>query len=408
MNSKPVTEAPTPQVGASSPYQKFDRYTMITLYSVTPLAPLMSAMLLSNATAYSWATIPHVVALLVTVVLCALVLRHSVLPDEARLPWPRLLVAAFFAAGLAAAGFGAFAAPPTGDSGIDVPTSLVLISLTTLAFGFSPAIPWRRTFWCAVAVAAPTTAVWLWLHPGLFATGRWVPTTVTSLLVTFGILMSGAMAAWTLKLMREQAELTVVRSELAVAEERLRFSRDLHDIFGRTLTAVAVKSDLAAELATAGQVERATSEMREVHDLADQGLREVRDVVAGYRAVDLGAELKGARAMLTAAGIHVRLIGDAAGIGPGAAEALAWAVREGATNVVHHSDARTCTIKLAGGDGVAEVTITNDGVGDRPPRPGGGGLDGLRARLGRLGGGVETSRERDTFTLTARVPEETA
>lgn len=407
MNRQPVPEASTPQVGASSPYQKFDRYTMVTLYAVTPLAPLTSAMLLSNATAYTWATAAHVVAILATTVLCVLVLRHAVRPDDARRPWPRTLVAAFVAAGLAAAGFGALAAPPTGDSGIDVPTALVLVSLTTLAFGFSPAIAWRRTFWCAVAVAAPTTAAWLWLHPGLFSTGRWVPTTISALLVTFGILMSGAMAAWTLRLMREQAELTVVRSELAVAEERLRFSRDLHDIFGRTLTAVAVKSDLAAELATAGQVERATSEMREVHELADQGLREVREVVAGYRAVDLGAELKGARSMLSAAGIRVRLIGDAEGIGTGAAEALAWAVREGATNVVHHSDARNCTIALTADDGAATVTVTNDGVTRTTPRPGGGGLDGLRVRLGRLGGTVETSRDRDTFTLSARVPEET-
>lgn len=408
MAAGPVDEAPTREVGASAPYLKFDRYTMVTLYLVTPLAPLMSAILLSNARAYTWLTIAHAVAIVVAAVLCALVLRASVRHGLDGRPWPRPVVAAFVLACLAAAGTGMLAAPPEGNAGLDIPASLVLVSLLTMAFGFSPAMPWRRTMLFGALISVATTLAWLVLHPGDVGNGRWFPVLFASLLVSWGLLLSGAMTTWMLRQMREQAELTVVRSELAVAEERLRFSRDLHDIFGRTLTAVAVKSDLAAELASAGHVERATAEMREVHDLADEGLREVREVVAGYRAVDLSAELKGARAMLTAAGIQVRLIGDAEGIGPRAAEALAWAVREGATNIVHHSDARRASITLATGDGAATVRITNDGVTPRPPRPGGGGIEGLRGRFRALGGSVDAALEGDTFTLTARVPEENA
>lgn len=408
MTRSPAVEAPANEAGASSPYRKFDTYTMVSLYVVPVMALPLSGILLTEASAYSWWTWAHLAALAVAAVSCAWVLRSAVRNRFQGTPWPRAAVAVFVASCLLAAGFGAFAAPPGGDSGLDIPSSLLLLSLVVLGFGFAPAMRWGHVAWCASAIAAATVLTWLLQHPGTLATGRWFPALFSSWLVTYGILMSGALASWTLKLMREQAELTVVRSELAVAEERLRFSRDLHDIFGRTLTAVAVKADLAAELATAGQVERATSEMREVHDLADEGLREVRDVVAGYRAVDLGAELKGARAMLSAAGIRVRLIGDGEGIGPRAAEALAWTVREGATNVVHHSDARNCTITLTTDDGAAQVRITNDGVTRSTPRPGGGGLDGLRGRLRRLDGTVETSLERDTFTLTVRVPEESA
>lgn len=399
-------EAPT-EVGASSPYLKFDRYTMVSMYLVPLMSLPLAGILLTGAESYSWFTIAHVAALLVAAVMCAWTLRFAVRRRFAGEPWPRVGLAVFVVSCLVAAAFGALAAPATPGTGLDLPSSLVLLSLVVLGFGFTPVMRWTQVAWHTTGIAVPTTLVWILQHLGELGNGRWFPTLFTSWLVTFGVLMSGALATWTLQLMREQAELTVVRSELAVAEERLRFSRDLHDIFGRTLTAVAVKSDLAAELAGAGQVERATSEMREVHELADEGLREVREVVAGYRAVDLGAELKGARSMLSAAGIRVRLIGDAEGIGTRAAEALAWAVREGATNVVHHSDARNCTISLATGDGAATVTVTNDGVTHTTPRPGGGGLEGLRGRLGRLRGTVETSLDRDTFTLTARVPEET-
>lgn len=408
MTTKPAAEAPTSEVGASAPYRRFDRYTMVSLYAIMPLAPLMSVFLLAGADAYSWHTAAHLVLICVAATICAFVVRAAILNSLDSRPWPRPLLGGFMVVCLLSAGFGAFAAPPWPEPGIDVPSGLVLISLLVLAFGFSPALPWRRSPWVALAVAVPTTLSWIALHPGESGSGRWVPVLISSGLVSLGLLLSGSLTSWMLRQMREQAELTVVRSELAVAEERLRFSRDLHDIFGRTLTAVAVKADLAAELATAGQVERATSEMREVHDLADEGLREVRDVVAGYRAVDLSAELKGARAMLSAAGIQVRLIGDAAGIGPRAAEALAWAVREGATNVIHHSDASRCTITLATSDGAATVTITNDGVTGHAPRPGGGGLEGLSGRLRSLGGSVETSKDRGHFTLTVLVPEETA
>lgn len=391
----------------SEPYRRFDRYTMMSLYAVPPLAPFTSGLILANAATYSWLTVAHLAALVGAAVLCALVLRAAIDRALEGSPWPRTLVVAFIATCLLAAGFGAFAAPPTGDVGLDLPTSAVLISLLTCVFGFSPATTWRALPLLALAVAAPTTLSWMALHPGDVTAGRWFPALFGSFLMALGLVVSGALTTWMLRQMREQAELTVVRSELAVAEERLRFSRDLHDIFGRTLTAVAVKSDLAAELAQAGRVELATVEMREVQGVAHEALREVRAVVAGYRTVDLPAELKGARAMLLAAGIRARLLGAAEGIDTRAAEALAWVVREGATNVVHHSDATSCTISLTLDQGWATVNIINDGVRSAQPRPHGGGITGLRERLRQLGGTVETHTSAGTFALTGRVPQET-
>ncbi|MDD9205445.1 histidine kinase, partial [Georgenia sp. 10Sc9-8] len=120
----------------------------------------------------------------------------------------------------------------------------------------------------------------------------------------------------------EQERMRTVHARLAVAEERLRFSRDLHDVVGRTFSAIAVKSELAAELARRGQ-DGAVDQMLEVRGLAQDSLREVRGVVAGYRAVDLAAELDGARSVLRSAGVRTRVVGDGTALPDPVQQALA-------------------------------------------------------------------------------------
>src|SRR5690606_12797144 len=117
-----------------------------------------------------------------------------------------------------------------------------------------------------------------------------------------GIVGSYQVSIWMLGVVWEQDRTRVLHARLAVAEERLRFSRDLHDVFGRTLSVVAVKSELAAELAARGRP-GAEEQMLEVRRIAQDALREVRAVVAGYRSANLGAELAGARSVLRSAGI---------------------------------------------------------------------------------------------------------
>lgn len=412
-------EAARQEAGPSEPYRRFDRYTMLSLYGIAPLAPFVAALLLADASRWSWATGAYLLTLTAATVPCVFMLRAAVRRAFEGTRWPRALVGVFVTLSLTAAALGAFAAPPNaGGAGIDLPTACVLIALLTLGIGFAPAMSWRAVVLVAIAISVSTTLAWVLLHgrvdPNVLANGRWFPTLFSTTFIALGLLWSATMATWMLRQMREQAELTVVRSELAVAQERLRFSRDLHDVFGRTLTAVAVKADLAAELSGLGHAAQATAQMREVQQLADDALREVRGVVAGYRAVDLEAELKGARAMLTAAGIEARIIGDGTGIGAPVAEALAWVVREGVTNVVRHSDASRCTVSLVSGplvsgslvsgEQIVEVKIVNDGLRAAQPQPGGTGLAGLRDRLAPLGGTLTATGDGLLFTLSARVP----
>ncbi|ANZ40625.1 hypothetical protein BBK82_36120 [Lentzea guizhouensis] len=205
-------------------------------------------------------------------------------------------------------------------------------------------------------------------------------------------------SVWMLGTMWELERSREIRTSLAVAEERLRFARDLHDVVGRNLSVVALKAELAAKLAQRGRDE-AISEMLEVRRIAQESLDELRAVVSGYRTADLTAELAGARSLLSSAGIDCRVIGEPTSPDDSAG-ALGWAVREGVTNVLRHSEASTCTISLRG----KVLTMSNDGVSQAAIRFG-SGLTGLRERVSALGGSVTATPEPpNRFVLTVELP----
>ncbi|WP_265522171.1 sensor histidine kinase [Oerskovia flava] len=222
------------------------------------------------------------------------------------------------------------------------------------------------------------------------------------MIVCFGAFLSYRASIWMDGVVWEQERTRVLHARLAVAEERLRFSRDLHDVFGRTLSVVAVKSELAAELTARGRP-GAEEQMLEVRQIAQEALREVRSVVAGYRSADLAAELAGARSVLRSAGIDTTVTGEDVQVGKEAQEALAWVVREGVTNVVRHSAAATCRVELRRDADGAVLEIVNDGVTSPPGR--GSGLVGLSERLAGVRGELTTWYEDERFGLVARVPD---
>lgn len=216
-------------------------------------------------------------------------------------------------------------------------------------------------------------------------------------LISGGLFGSVRLSIWYLDLTHKEIDSARLRADLAVAEERLRFSRDLHDIFGRTLTTVAVKSDLAAELAEHGRADAAAGEMRAVHALAQEALTEVRQVVAGYRTPELASELLGARSLLQSSGIEVRIVGEA---GDDAPEVLAWVAREAVTNVLRHANATHCEIRVS----PQSVEIMNDGA-PGGAREFGSGLSGLRDRMRAAGGTLDVTNESGTFTVRAVIEE---
>ena len=206
-------------------------------------------------------------------------------------------------------------------------------------------------------------------------------------------------------------QLRRAREELAraaVNEERLRFARDLHDLLGHSLSTIVLKSELAGRLAPRAPC-RAAAEIADVERTARDALQHVRAAVAGYRRPSLVSELAGARELLAAAGIDMRIDQSPVALPPAADGLLGWAVREGVTNVVRHSRARSCTIRLASRDGRATAEIVDDGSGaGAAGGEGGCGLAGLIERATAQGGNVDAGPVAGGgFRLAVNVPLET-
>lgn len=215
----------------------------------------------------------------------------------------------------------------------------------------------------------------------------------------------GAVAIAGRLLLQTNHELSLAREQiarLAVGEERLRFARDLHDLLGHSLSVIALKSELAGRLITRSPG-LAEHEVGDIEKVARDALREVREAVAGYRQPTLAAELAGAREALTAAGIDCRIEGEHDGLPPAIEAVLAWTVREGATNVARHSQAKRCSIRISQKAGQAIVEVTDDGRGGTP-QPG-SGLHGLDERVRERGGTLQAEPlPHEGFTLRVSVP----
>ncbi len=209
-------------------------------------------------------------------------------------------------------------------------------------------------------------------------------------------------------------ELHTTRRELArlqVEEERLRLSRDLHDLLGQTLSVITLKSELARQLVKE-EPDRCVQELSEIERVARQTLREVREAVAGYRQPRLESELEGARQLLEAAGIDYQIEPLSETLPPETSAVLAWTVREGVTNVIRHSRARHCLIRLTQKNGRVWAEVINDGgkqerVESVFVRPG-LGLAGLRERVSALGGRMEAgpldATGREGFRVQVELP----
>jgi two-component system, NarL family, sensor histidine kinase DesK len=228
--------------------------------------------------------------------------------------------------------------------------------------------------------------------------GSWAVTTVAMgiLFVAFGRLIVANM-----ELREARAEL----AQRAVAEERERFSRDLHELLGHSLSVIALKAELA-DRTLPDHPERAEQEVRQIQSVAREALAEVRQTVSGYRLPTLEGELAGARMALEAAGIEADLASERIALPPEAEAVLAWTVREGTTNVIRHSNARHASIRILPGLIAASAEVVDDGRGaNGRRRDGGHGLAGLRERAERLGGEVDAGTgAAGGFRLRVSVP----
>ncbi|MFE2062322.1 sensor histidine kinase [Streptomyces sp. NPDC059467] len=281
---------------------------------------------------------------------------------------------------------------------------LLFFPLLGLATG--AALRGEHLRWAGVAVAVLAGAVtaardgWNGLN---IAYATWISTMVTAAI---------------LGLSEAVRELRAAREQLAhqaVEKERLRFSRDLHDLLGHTMSVIVVKSEAARRLAPR-DMDAALAQITDIESVGRQALTEIREAVTGYREGSLGTELDRARSVLDAAGVEPVVGRSGAPLAPQTEALLGWVVREAVTNVVRHSGATRCEITVDGNAERVRLTVADNGTGtgtgtagEGPRRKGvgGTGLKGLTERLAAAGGSLRAGPSpRGGFTVTAELPTE--
>jgi two-component system sensor histidine kinase DesK len=250
---------------------------------------------------------------------------------------------------------------------------------------------------------------------GLHHEGFWSTTSLA-----YGTFLSGLVVSVIITLFHAVDQLKATRQELArsaVAQERVRFSRDLHDLLGHTLSVIVVKSEAARRLAPR-DMDAALTQVADIESVGRQALTEIREAVTGYREGSLSTELDRARSALTASDIEV-VVQESGPPLPAQAEALlGWVVREGVTNVVRHSGASQAVIELRTSAGRAHLTITDNGCGPCADAKAAGtgtalqgrvgtGLRGLTERLAAAGGSLDSGPAHNGgFRVSAVLPVE--
>lgn len=225
---------------------------------------------------------------------------------------------------------------------------------------------------------------------------------VESVLIPLIVIGLSRMSDMIVKLHRSREEL----SRLAVAGERLRFARDLHDVLGFSLSAISLKCELAYRL-LADAPAKAHEELGDVLSTSRKALADVRSVSRGYREMSLFGEANAAVSMLSAAGIRTQLKIESTGLPAAADTVLAAVLREGLTNMLRHSKAEQCEIRAELRGRTAVLILANDGAG-RAKHPKGaadGGLAALGSRVEEIGGTLAHGCDgQGWFRLEAVVP----
>ncbi|MGJ3508274.1 sensor histidine kinase [Enemella sp. A6] len=281
---------------------------------------------------------------------------------------------------------------------------LLGLCLTIMSMGFID--PHSRFYYFAPFVTSISAYLITWRHARMVIIATSSMTVGLSVLRMdmFGVVMAlmAITLGWGLGsgLESERVKRALALAEertavLAVAAERERIGRDLHDILGHSLTTIAVKADLASRLVGRSD-EDARSEIEQVAEVARQALADVRSTASGMHEVRLASEIASARSVLQAAGIECRVPSALPVLDDVRSEAFGYVVREGVTNVVRHSGAATCTIEVA--DDCVAVIDDGHGFARTKRRT---GLRGLTERIEQAGGTLEVDSGSGGTTIRA-------
>ncbi len=228
------------------------------------------------------------------------------------------------------------------------------------------------------------------------------------------LLGTGFTMGMTARARREYTERTAAQlAQQAVAEERLRIARELHDIVAHSMSVIAVKAGIANHVAEQ-RPDEARAALRVIEATSRGSLTEMRHLLGVLRSeVDSPALTPApgpagipdlvARARSAGAEVSAEL-DDASGLPEGIGLSVYRIVQEALTNVVRHAGPAACTVTVAVSEETVRVEVTNDG-GQAEQGPGGHGLVGMRERVAVYGGTFEAGpRARGGWRVRAVLP----
>jgi two-component system, NarL family, sensor histidine kinase DesK len=213
----------------------------------------------------------------------------------------------------------------------------------------------------------------------------------------------GLVLVWLLGLLWAAEAGRDAEAGLVIAEERLRVSRELHDVLGHRLGIIALKAELAADLAATDPA-RSTAESDEIRTIAAATLAEARRAVHGETVADLATQVASAELVLGSAGIETTVDIDPRLVPASASRLLAAVVREAVTNILRHSEARTVSIAFHANGPRLTLVIVNDGAGSTAAASG-TGLASLAARCAAAGARLVAGPvDADRFEVKVELP----
>lgn len=242
----------------------------------------------------------------------------------------------------------------------------------------------------------------------------------------FGVCVLPYIIRTSTRFQQKSARLRAETTErMAQQEERQRIARELHDTLGHTLSLIALKGEVVEKLIDR-HPDRAKEEAREIRETARAALKQMRELVTEMKVATFIDEYHHAVSLCAAAGISLKLFyhslsgshlsewqgWDALAnlslpLTPLQETILAMCLRETITNVVRHSRATSCTIRLDIQEGEVCVTVSDDGIGLKPEQANtsSNGIAGLRQRLILVDGSLSLSSSPGKGTeATLRIP----
>jgi signal transduction histidine kinase len=207
----------------------------------------------------------------------------------------------------------------------------------------------------------------------------------------------------------------VERARLAVADERTRIARELHDVVGHSVSVMTVQASAARRLLKPHQ-EKEREALLVVEQTGREALAEMRKMVGVLRRPEEAPALAPqpslehldkliAHTQERGLPVELRIEGDPEPLPAGVDLTAYRLVQEGLTNAIKHARAGHAEVVVRYGDGHVELTVTDDGAGGGDGDSGGHGLVGMRERVSVYGGELEAGPQvGGGFKLRARLP----